>query len=115
MIRYSIEIGISRRRYVALKSCAAWPTYNIDTTERKAFSDLMCFAPSSSTPWLLPSPRRRTRSMFDVNLSIYQYIHAGGTIGSQFVENFYAPLLRNNVFKALVIAVAVAGTAALAW
>lgn len=41
--------------------------------------------------------------------------HAGGTNGSQFVEKFYAPLLRNKIFKALVIAVAVAGTAALAW
>lgn len=42
-------------------------------------------------------------------------MHAGETNGSQFVKKFYAPLLRNNIFKALVIAVAVAGTAALAW
>eukprot|EP00752_Nemacystus_decipiens_P003738 g3444.t1 len=40
---------------------------------------------------------------------------AGTNNTKRFVEKFYAPLLRKNVFKALVVAVAVAGTAALAW
>eukprot|EP00903_Cladosiphon_okamuranus_P013795 g12838.t1 len=39
----------------------------------------------------------------------------GTNTTKRFVEKFYAPLLRTNIVKALVVAVAVAGTAALAW